>query len=152
MQTFSFSLKKVSPLCELFIPIGYDVAKWILFKHNHGLKPYFFSYYRQNEDDPHFKFIVTVDVTSSKRIKGSQLNDILRTQIKDYSKIGEYTIEMDSNYNFRTMEGKYTKGKQKFLYNRVFHAHYIISNQYSIIHTYIQWDTFTIYIMCIFHG
>lgn len=62
-------------------------------------------FFRQDENDKHFKLFVTVDITSDNRISGAGLDRIIRQQIQAYNKIGEYTVHLDGHYKFTTTEG-----------------------------------------------
>lgn len=61
--------------------------------------------FRQDENDRHFKIFVTADITSDNRISGAGLDRLIRQELEAYRKIGEYTVDLDSHYNFRTTEG-----------------------------------------------
>lgn len=50
--------------------------------------------------------LVTVDITSLKRIMGDQLKQLLSNTINESNKLGDYTAFHDSSFHFRTITGK----------------------------------------------
>lgn len=63
-----------------------------------------FPFSRPVEEDT-FKTKVTVDITSDTKQREADLNNIFKSQVEEFHKIGDFTTDAHHGYSFRAIGG-----------------------------------------------